>query len=423
MEMNRRGFIAGVSAFAAVPSAVSGEKRVFKIALVGCGTRGEGAVDDFTAAAKLLGCGTRLVAAADFFVEKAAAVLKRNGGDESHAFGGANGYKEVMKSDAEIVLLCTPPLFRPRHVQAAVNAGKHVFAEKPVATDPRGLRLFLKAAKDAEAKGIALLAGTQMRHSNIHLAQLDAVRSGAIGDIVAAQCIRYQNAPWVRPRELGQSNAAYMCNNWLHFREMGGDFMTEQVIHEIDVGNWFIGRLPVSAIGTCARRCRPAGIGNICDSFTVDYDYGNDLHMLTMCRHLTGKPFAKGTILTGTEGRCWARERIERYDGRKVDVNLAKYDRGTDHFQQLTHYDGLKAFMDGRIVNDGECVAMANATTMIGTYAAYTGDKVTIDDLLKNESSAFYNGWNNVVTPEMFEETEDVPLPKEGVAPIPEVSV
>ena len=87
----------------------------------------------------------------------------------------------------------------------------------------------------------------------------------------------------------------------------------------------------------------------------------------------------------------------------------------------MTHYDGLKAFLDGKIVNDGECVAMANATTMIGTYAAYTGDKVTIDDLLENESSAFYNGWNNIVTPEMFEETEDVPLPKEGVAPVPEV--
>jgi len=225
----------------------------------------------------------------------------------------------------------------------------------------------------------------------------------------------------VRRREPGQSNAAYMCNNWIHFREMGGDFMTEQVIHEIDVGNWFIGRLPVGALGTGARRNRPEGIGNIYDSFTVDYDYGDNLHMITMCRHATGKPASKGTILSGTEGRCWAREKIERYDGKPVALDFAKYARGTEHFQQLNHYDGLKAFLDGKIINDGYNVAMANATTMIGTYAAYTGELVTIDDLVKNESSVFYNGWNNIVTPEMFEETEDVPLPKEGVAPVPEI--
>ena len=421
-EMTRRGFIAAGAALAAMPGAFAATgRKTFKIALVGCGTRGKGAVRDFMGAAKLLGLEVRFVAASDFFVEKAKDALKQYEGDVSKAFGGANGYKEVLKSDCDIVLLCTPPFFRPRHVQAAVDAGKHIFAEKPVATDPRGLRLFLKAAEAAKAKNLVLLAGTQMRHSNIHLAQLDAVRAGAIGKIVSAQCIRYQNAPWVRRREPGQSNAAYMCNNWIHFREMGGDFMTEQVIHEIDVGNWFIGRLPVGAIGTGARRNRPEGVGNIYDSFTVDYDYGDDLHMITMCRHATGKPASKGTVLTGTEGRCWAREKIVRYDGKPVALDFAKYARGTEHFQQLNHYDGLKAFLDGRIVNDGWNVAMANATTMIGTYAAYTGELVTIDDLLKNESSVFYNGWNNVVTPEMFEETEDVPLPKEGVAPVPEI--
>ena len=420
--MTRKSFIAAGAALAAMPGvfAASGRKS-YKIALVGCGTRGRGAVRDIYAAAKLLGIEVRLVAAADVFVEKAQEILKQYEGDVAKSFGGACGYREIMKGDADIVLLCTPPFFRPLHVQAAVDAGKHIFAEKPVATDPRGLRLFLKAAADAKAKGLMLLAGTQMRHSNMHLAQLDAVRAGAIGKIVAAQCIRYQNAPWVRRREPGQTNAQYLCNNWLHFREMGGDFMTEQVIHEIDVGNWFIGRLPVSAIGTCARRCRPAGVGNICDSFTVDYDYGDDLHMLTMCRHLTNKPFAKGTILTGTEGRCWAREKIERYDGRPVELDFAKYDRGTDVFQVLEHYDGLKALLAGDIVNDGETVAMATATTMIGTLAAYTGEKVSIDDVVTNTSSVFYDGWNNAITPEMFESGDDVPLPKEGVAPSPEV--
>ena len=418
--MTRKSFISAGATLAMMPGSLAASEKTFNVALVGCGSRGMGAVRDIYAAAALLGIKVRLVAAADVFVEKAQAALKKYEGDVARAYGGANGYKEVLKGEADIVLLCTPPFFRPRHVQAAVEAGKHIFAEKPVATDPRGLRLFLKAAADARARGLMLLAGTQMRHSNIHLAQLDAVRAGAIGKIVSAQCIRYQNAPWVRRREPGQTNAQYLCNNWLHFREMGGDFMTEQVIHEIDVGNWFIGRLPVSAIGTCARRCRPAGIGNICDSFTVDYDYGDDLHMLTMCRHLTNKPFAKGTILTGTEGRCWAREKIERYDGKPVKVDLAKYDRGSDVFQVLEHYDGLKSLLAGEIVNDGETVAMATATTMIGTYAAYTGDRVAIDDLVKNQSSAFYDGWNNGITPEMFESGDDVPLPKEGVAPVPE---
>ncbi|MDR2849711.1 MAG: Gfo/Idh/MocA family oxidoreductase, partial [Verrucomicrobiota bacterium] len=237
---NRRAFIKGTTAFgaalAAAPSIGFGQtKRVFKFALVGCGGRGSGAAKDFTKAAELLGCEAKMVGAADYFLDKAVAACKANGCDEKFAFGGAGGYKAIMGTDAEIVLLCAPPFFRPVHAEACLQARKHIFAEKPIATDPPGIRRFLKVVAGAKAANLALLSGTCHRHNYRALRMIGPVRGGIIGDIRGGIVYRCHGgmspANYVHLRKPGQPFADYMASSWYHFHEMSADHLTEQAVH------------------------------------------------------------------------------------------------------------------------------------------------------------------------------------------------
>ncbi len=426
--MSRRNFMVAAGAVAASPAVLGQAKRVFKVGLVGCGGRGcqwyggkceGGAIRDIMEAAARLGCEARLVAAADFDRSKAVDVCRRYGVDEKMAFGGANGYKNVIASDCEIVLLCTPPLFRARHAEACVAAGKHVFAEKPIATDPRGLRDFLKTVAAAKAKNLSILSGTLHRHSNRFLKQIGPVRGGCIGKILAGRVYRCHGSMWVRPRRPTDTNASYLANNWYHFWEMSGDQVTEQAIHEVDLANWFIGRAPLSAFGMGARWRRPAGIGNIYDEISIDYDYGDGLHVATYGRHMDGCANPFGTRLTGTEGEISVGGKIRRYDGRPVEEDVKAIAGRHDNGLIMEHADFLSGLISGDLVNEGEQVAMSTATCIMGTFAAYSGRQVKMNDLLANEKSEFFNGWNTAFTAQTFEETDDVPLPKEGVAIVP----
>ena len=217
MEVSRRKFMLGAGAIAAAPAVLGDAQKVFKVGLVGCGGRGTGAIQNIMDAAALLGCKVQLTATADFFPDKAKAICKKYGVDEKMAFSGANGYKNVIASGCDIVLLCAPPVFRPRHIAACVAAGKHIFAEKPIATDPRGLRAFLKTVADAKAKNLSILSGTLHRHSNRFLKQIGPVRNGCIGKIMAGRVYRCHGPIWVRPRRPTDTNAGYLCNNWYHF--------------------------------------------------------------------------------------------------------------------------------------------------------------------------------------------------------------
>ncbi len=421
METSRRSFIATAGAAGAATFAVRGEpaKRVFKVGLVGCGGRGTGAIRDINLAAERLGCKVQLTAAADFFPEKAQKICEKYGTDVKMAFGGANGYKNVIATDCEIVLLCTPPIFRPRHLAACVEAGKHVFAEKPIATDPRGVREFLKIVAESKAKKLSILSGTLHRHSNRFLKQIGPVRAGCIGEIRAGRVYRCHGPIWVRPRRPEDTNASYLCNNWYHFWEMGGDQVTEQAIHEVDLANWFIGRFPVSAFGMGARWRRPAGIGDIYDEMAIDYDYGEFLHVTTFGRHLQGCANLCGTRLVGTEGEVSVGSTIKRFDGKPVADDMAAIAGRHDNGLIMEHADFLSGLLSGNIINEGEQVAMSTATCIIGTLAAYSGRQVRMRDILENERSEFFNGWNAAFTAKLFEETNDVPVPAEGKPIVP----
>ena len=419
MSISRRAFLAGASALAAAPSISLGQaQRVFKFALVGCGGRGSGAVKDITAAAERLGHKAVLVAAADFFQDKAAAVCKANGCDEKFAFGGAGGYRKVMETDAEIVLLATPPIFRPLHLEACVKAGKHIFTEKPIATDAAGLRHFLKGVTEAKAKNLSILSGTLHRHSNRFLRQIGPVQNGAIGRILAGQVYRCHGGIWVRPRRPNESNASYLCNNWYHFWEMSGDQVTEQAIHEIDLANWFIGRFPKTAMAIGARHRRPAGIGDIYDCMAIDYDYDDAVHVQAIGRHIPGCSDRCGTLLVGSEGEVACGGKITRFDGKEVQYDEERIRDRHENGMIMEHWDFLKGILEGKLINEGEQVAMSTATTLMGTFSAYSGRTVRMSDLLTNAESEFYN-MNAKFTAADFEGTEDIPLPAEGVAPVP----
>ncbi len=418
-NVSRRTFLAGAGALAAVPSVVRGQaQRVFKVAVVGCGGRGSGAVKNIMDAAERLGHKAVLVAAADFFQEKAAAVCKAYGCDEKLAFGGAGGYKKVLESDAEIVLLATPPLFRPLHLEACVAAGKHIFAEKPIATDPAGLRQFLKGVEAAKAKKLSILSGTLHRHSNRFLRQIGPVRDGAVGRILAGQVYRCHGGIWVRPRRPNESNASYLCNNWYHFWEMSGDQITEQAIHEIDLANWFIGRFPKTAMAIGARHRRPAGIGDIYDCMAIDYDYGDSVHVQAIGRHINGCSDRCGTLLVGSEGEVVCGGKITRFDGKAVSYDEERIKGRHESGLIMEHWDFLSGILDGQLVNEGEQVALSTATTLMGTLSAYSGRTVRMSDLLTNADSEFYN-MNATFTAADFERTDDVPMPAEGVAAVP----
>ena len=422
LSVSRRTFLAGAGALAVAPAVLGQAQRVFKFALIGCGGRGSGAANEITQAAARLGQKAVMVAAADFFQDKAVAACKAHGCDERFAFGGPLGYQKVMETDAEIVLLATPPIFRPLHAEACVKAGKHIFAEKPIATDPAGLRQFLKAVEAAKAAKLSILSGTCHRHNNLSLRQIGPVRNGIIGEIRGGVVYRchggMSTANYVRRRRPEDTNASYMANNWYNFREMSADHLTEQAVHEIDLANWFIGRLPERAMGIGARYQRSTG--NTYDCFGIDYDYGNGLHIHAVARQINGCFDRCCTLLSGTTGQIDVLgSKILRPDGKSEPFPFdEKAIEGRDgNMYVMEHADFLSGLLSGNYLQEGEQVAMATATGLMGTLAAYSGQMVRMSDLLTNTDSPFYNmNWS--VRAEDFDKG-DVAKVEEGKGAVP----
>ena len=419
--MTRKDFIktstlaAGVCAAPAILRA-EGAKRVFKVGIVGCGGRGNGALGNIHAAAKMLcaeGCNVeiKVVAAADFFVEKAQAVARKYGFDEKFAFGGANGYKQVMASDAEIVILTTPLNFRPIHTMAAVQAGKHVFAEKGVAVDGPGCRLMIEASKLAAQKGISIVAGTQRRHQRGYRLIADALKKGIVSPILGGNVYWNGAVPWVKTRAAGMTNAAYLCANWLNFTELSGDHICEQHVHNIDIANWYIGRYPKSAIGFGARARRFSG--NQYDFFGIDFDYGDGVHIHSMCRQIDGcSGGGVGEVFRTKDSIISSGSSVRMIDSKKKLDLTGDFRDGNPY--DIEHYDLLRSIMKtGPYFNEGEAVAISTACGVIGRMSCYTGQQISLASILTDKNSNYYN-MECVPRPQDFEKDGDVPMPECG---------
>lgn len=431
--MNRRDFIktGAVAAVAAAAGTVKadGAAKVIKVAVVGCGGRGTGGgykpanEQDFyragalgnmiQAAAELRKRGVNVevkpVAFADYFLDKAQVAAEKFGVDKKFAFGGANGYKELLKPElgVDVVILTTPLNFRPTHTMAAIQAGKHVFAEKGVAVDAPGVRLMIAASKLAAEKKLSIVCGTQRRHQKGYLTVKKALDAGQLGTILGGEVYWNGAVPWVRDRQAEQSNKDYLCNNWLNFAELSGDHICEQHVHNIDIANWYLGRYPKTVVAFGARARRVSG--NQYDFFSGDFDYGEGVHIHSMCRQIDGcannvsELFRTDkAILTGTSARTPDGKRMELAGDEFIDLNP----------YVVEHMDLLKSIMGvGPYYNEGEACAMSTACGVMIRLSAYSGQMVAMNQLLENEKSPWYN-FACTPTPADFEKDGDVPMPQ-----------
>lgn len=390
-QLNRRSFLgnstlagATVLAGSAFAQNTAGGSKKLKFVIIGCGGRGTGAVKNFMEACKIVGVESELVGAADAFEAKAKALGQKYGLDAKKCFGGFDAYQKVIATDCDYVLMATPPSFRPLHFAAAVEAGKHCFIEKPVAVDPVGCRSVIATGEKAKAKGLAVVCGTQRRHSASYLNNKALIDAGAIGEIKGGVVQWNGRVPWVRKRESGQSDADYLANNWLNFVEMSGDHIVEQHVHNLDVAIWFIGRLPTTAIGFggCARRTS----GNSFDFFSVDYDFGEDVHIHSQCRQVAGCYNRVGEMFTGTHGVCLGGGKLT---GKEVKIAEIKVD--TKNGQTQEHVDMIRSVIAGKPLNEARQIAESTAVAIMGRIACFTGKLVTLRDLMEREASEWYN--------------------------------
>jgi predicted dehydrogenase len=369
-----------------------------KVGLVGCGGRGSGAAHDVLNAAR----NVEIVAIGDVFKFRADGLRKRlldTAKDENikqkgngvnlpaeRCFVGLDAYKNVIDSDANYIILATPPGFRPIHIEAVVAAGKNLFTEKPVGTDAAGILKVLDAYNQAKQKNLAVVAGTQRRHQLGYIETMKRVHEKAIGDITAMRCYWNQGAIWFRKRDelrrhnIEDSDLAYQLHNWYHFVWTCGDHIVEQHVHNIDVCNWAMGTHPIKAVGMGGRMALPLGNpdvnGNIFDHFAIDYEYPNGVHCLSMCRQISGCANSVSEALVGTKGTCSPNGYT--INGKRV---LPRSQRGTNPYVQ-EHTDLIASIRDGKPLNELKQVAESTFTAILGRMSAYTGKEMKWADAL-----------------------------------------
>lgn len=410
---NTGAAVAAAQAFAVLPSFGQTAGKKFKVALIGCGGRGTGALKDHLEAAKVLGIDIEIVALADYFEDRAKGAANSFKVDAANVHVGPTAYQKAATSSADIVLMATPPAFRAAHFEACVKAGKHVFAEKPVACDPPNIRRWFAAGEESVKKGLCMVAGTQRRHQQGYLKNAAALANGAIGRITGGQVYWCGTVPWVKRRGQGESDASYMLHNWLAFYELSGDHLVEQHVHNLDIANWYVGRHPTTALGFGGRARRETG--NVFDFFSIDFDYGDDVHIHSMCRQLAGTYGRVSEFFVGSEGSAPGSGKIRRYDGKAVEVPDIKVKHDNPYCQE--HIDLLEAIVAGKQLNEAKNVGESTAAAIMGRISTYTGQMVRWADVVTDANSPVYN-LKLSPSPEDFE-NNTVKAPEDDVIPVP----
>jgi predicted dehydrogenase len=398
--------LAGKSVVFAPPA-----NRTMRVGLIGCGGRGNGALGNCMEAAKHIdGLELQVVATADWFKSRAENAGKKYNVPPSRCFAGGDAYKKLLDSNLDVVLIATSPNFRPVHFEAAIEAGKHVFMEKPVAVDPPGGRRIIEAGELAKRKGLGVVAGTQRRHLQSYRRTQYAVERGAIGDIRGGCVWWCGGALWYRRRNEGESDADYMVRNWVSFTEMSGDHIVEQHVHNLDIANWYIGHPPKTALGFGGRARRKTG--NQFDFHSVDLDYGDGCHIHSMCRQINGTDGGVDEYFAGSKGST-------RGSGRGMqackEIDIPEFPGHGAYVQE--HIDLLESIIKGEPLNEARNVAEATLTAIMGRISTYTGKLVRWSDLTENKNSPLYN-LTLKPTAEDFEKGQ-VEAPPDDVAPIP----
>lgn len=364
---------------------------VIKIALIGCGGRGTGAVFDAFAS----GQNIQLVAMADAFednLQNTYKTIKEKFGDkvdvpESRKYVGFEGYKAAIK-DADVVILTTPPGFRPIHFEEAIKEGKHVFMEKPVAVDIPGIRKVLATAEEAKRKKLNVVVGLQRRYQTNYREAIKRIHDGAIGDVVSGQVYWNSGGVWVRPRKPGQTEMEYQMRNWYYFNWLCGDHIVEQHVHNIDIANWIKNKYPVSIQGTGSRAHRTGKeYGEIYDNFAIELTYDDGSVVYSQCRHFEGIHNRVDETFQGTKGRVYlsAGNQAVLWDANGKEI-YRHNPRGNPNAYQQEHKELFEAIATGEYkYNDTEYSAYSTLTGIIGRIACYTGQVITWDKALESK--------------------------------------
>ena len=388
--LSRRSFVSAAAAGGAAglmvhsSLAAAEESRQLRLALVGCGGRGSGAIND----SLTINQGVKLVAAADLYDSRCATMRKAIAEahpdkvdlDDSRIYSGLDGYNRVLDDPTiDVVLITTSPGFRPRYVRAAVEAGKHVFAEKPACVDPAGYRICLEAHAAAVAKGTAIVGGTQYRRQANYIGAVEQIRQGVIGDVIGATSRYCSSGIWYRPRQENMSDAEYQMNNWMHFIWLSGDQITEQAVHNLDTINWAMGGKPVSAFGSGGRFTRPAD-SEMWDSVSIDYEYPGNRLVSFECRQIPGAANENSNVVYGSKGTCFigamsSGSRIIDREGKQTWEMAGSI---ADAYKQ-EHKDLIDSIRAGQPIVELRQMADSSMVAVLGRMAAYTGQRVTWD--------------------------------------------
>ncbi len=360
-----------------------------KVALVGCGGRGTGAAVQALSTKQ----NVKLVAVADAFKDRLdkslSSIIEKVGKDkvmvgDDAKFVGFDGYKSAIPM-ADVVILTTPPGFRPMHFEEAVKQNKQIFMEKPLATDGPGIRKILETAKEAKAKKLNVVVGLQRHYQDKYIQMMDRVHGGKIGDIVAAQAYWNGAGVWVRPREANQTEMEYQMRNWYYFNWLCGDHIVEQHIHNLDVINWVKQGYPVSAQGMGGREVRNGmDHGEIFDHHFVEFTYADGCVMSSQCRHIKNCWNKVSESITGTKGRAdFGAGSITSYKGKSIYQHDSLDDPNP---YQVEHDLLFDAISKGEYkYADAENGAKSTMTSILGRMATYSGKMVKWDDAINSE--------------------------------------
>ncbi|TWT79956.1 Inositol 2-dehydrogenase [Planctomycetes bacterium CA13] len=408
---SRRGFLKGggmmLAGGAIVGTNLSVAKSAYafgsdtiRIGLVGCGNRGVGAAmqmldtgGDFEGGSN--SGSVRLVAMGDCFennLHTAYRTLRGHYADQvdvrDSRFVGLDAYQKVIDSDADIILLATPPGFRPLQFESAVQAGKHVFMEKPLATDAVGVNRILAANEIAKQNGLAVQVGFQRRHDLRYRQTIEQIHSGAIGEPIFARAYWNGSGNWVRPRTKDQTELEYQLRNWYYFTWLSGDHIVEQHVHNLDIINWAIGTHPIEAQGQGGREVRRGSDhGQIFDHHMVEFIYPGGTRLLSQCRHIKGCSNQIGEHLHGTVATADISSGvISDLAGNRIWESGAEPMR-SDRRQQQEQTDFVEALRRGETPNEVDDAAASTMTAILGRMATYSGKRVKWNDAIGCVSS------------------------------------
>ena len=393
-HMTRREFAktsaaAGFAVLSASAAKAQTNSDTLKVGLLGCGGRGGGAIINMLTGND----NVQVIALADLFEDRLTGVRNRLKDaaegqfkgkiavDDDHCFVGLDAYERILETDIDILLEATLPYSRPKHIAAAVEAKKHIFTEKPAASDPVGIRTVIEASRKHKAMGLSLVAGTQRRHQKQYIESIAKIHDGAIGEVRALLAYWCGGLPFARDRKPGWSDLEYRIRNWYSYCWASGDNIVEQHVHNLDVCNWVMNDHPVSVFASGGRAWKPVTekYGDLYDHFSCDYVYANGVHMTSLSRHWNG---CEGDVFEEAAGA----DRTVRC--------RALGEPGTDAYVQ-EHIDLVNSIRGtGPYYHEGQQVAESTLTAIMGRMSAYTGKRVAWDEALGSDLSIVPEVWD-----------------------------